>query len=210
MTKIGLLGGTFDPIHFGHINLAFELMEKWGLDKIWFIPARHSPLKPHCKPAAEHHRLMMLRHAIQGIPQFEIQTCELERTPPSYTVDTIRQLLALNDHHQFFLLLGEDLISSFLSWKEPREIVRLVPILVGSRALGRECHIDDPMIDEAFSAGWTKTCLLDISGTEIRHRLGAGLYCGHLVPAPVLDYIHAHHLYQQLDLNRIGKRDKTG
>lgn len=195
MTKIGLLGGTFDPIHFGHINLAFELMEKWGLDKIWFIPARHNPLKGHSTPVAEQHRLMMLKLAIQGIPQLEIQTCELERTTPSYTVDTIRQLLASNHHHQFFLLLGEDLISSFLSWKEPREIVQLVPVLVGSRALGKECHIDDPIVDEAFSAGWTKTRLLDISGTEIRRRVAVGLYCGHLVPASVLDYISVHKLY---------------
>jgi cytidyltransferase-like protein len=116
MKKIGLLGGSFDPIHFGHLNLAFELMERGQLEEVWFIPAHVNPLKTHIPPVSFEHRLAMLKLAVEGISPFKIKDLESRRPAPSYTVETLRLLLAeftarVESPH-FYLLLGEDSIAS--------------------------------------------------------------------------------------------------
>jgi len=199
--KIGLFGGTFDPIHFGHLNLAIELMEKKELDEVWFIPAQVNPLKAQTPPHAMDHRLEMVRLAIQEIPQFHLQDLEKERPPPSYTIDTLRAFIAKEAYsptpNQFFLLLGEDAIPSFYYWHLPEEIVKLVPLLIGSRfGLGEyELNKFSLPIRTAIEEGLIRTRLMDISSTEIRSRLAQHLYCGHLVPAVVLNYIRENGLY---------------
>ncbi|MFI5343514.1 MAG: nicotinate (nicotinamide) nucleotide adenylyltransferase [Chlamydiales bacterium] len=198
--KIGLLGGTFDPIHFGHINLAIELREKRELDEVWFIPAHVNPHKTDKISTSATHRKNMLELAIQGCPGFLINEIEMDRDPPSYTIDTICALLKEDFHQrQYYLLMGEDALCSFAQWHQPEEIVRLVPLLIGSRFLERPCPelIDQPLIREAVKKGWTKTHMMDISGTELRLRLAQGCYCGHLIPAAVLAYIDENQLYEQ-------------
>lgn len=204
--KIGLLGGTFDPFHFGHLNLAFELMEKKGLDQVWFIPAQVNPFKMGAPPTAMEHRLAMVQLAIQEIPQFHLKDLEKERPPPSYTIDTLKTFIAEEAFklapHQFYLLLGEDAISSFDSWHLSEEIVKLVPLLIGSRSsmeviMGKyDLNPFSILIRKAIEGGCVQTRLMDISGTDIRKRLAEGLYCGHLVPASVLNYIQIHRLYR--------------
>jgi nicotinate-nucleotide adenylyltransferase len=199
--KIGLLGGTFDPIHFGHLNLAFELMEKKELDQVWFIPAQVNPFKVQKPPHSMDHRLAMVQLAIQGIPQFQLKDLEKERPPPSYTIDTLRAFIAEEAYsptpNQFYLLLGEDSIPTFFYWHLPEEIVKLVPLLIGSRSGIEEYELNkfSLSIRKAIEAGLTETQLMDISSTDIRRRLNQGLYCGHLVPAPVLNYIQENQLY---------------
>lgn len=187
--KIGLLGGTFDPVHFGHLNLAFELMERYSLDKVWFIPAKLNPLKTHAPLFSEEERLEMVKLAIEGIPQFEVKDLELRRTQtPSYTIETIRELVS--EKHQLYLLLGEDTLKGFSKWHCVEEIVEKVPLLIGSRTgtlQGDEQY--NPLIRRAIEKGMTKTPLFDLSSTEIRERLSKGLYCGHLVPAKVLNFL---------------------
>lgn len=199
--NIGLLGGTFDPIHFGHLNLAFELMEKKELDQVWFIPAQINPFKVQFPPISIDHRLAMVQLAIQDIPQFHLKDLEKERPPPSYTIDTLKAFIAEEAYssapHQFFLLLGEDSISGFIHWHLSEEIVDRVPLLIGSRSGLWQTEFDsfNLPIREAIQKGMTPTRLMDISGTEIRKRFNEKLYCGHLVPAIVLDYIVANRLY---------------
>ncbi len=199
--KIGLLGGTFDPIHFGHLNLAFELMEKKELDQVWFIPAQINPFKIEAPPSSIEHRLQMVRWAIHQIPHFYLKDLEKERPPPSYTIDTLRAFIAEETHsltpHQFYLLLGEDSVPGFFHWHLPEEIVKLVPLLIGSRTGIWQYELDSFSLSvrEAIQEGLTPTRLMDISGTDIRRRLAQNLYCGHLIPAPVLHYIQENQLY---------------
>lgn len=200
--KIGLLGGTFDPIHFGHLNLAFELLEKKQLDEVWFIPAQINPHKRENPPTSMDHRLAMVQLAIQEIPFFHIKDLEKERPPPSYTIDTLRTFIAEEatspTPHHFYLLMGEDFVPGFMHWHLPEEIVKLVPLLIGSRTGMWQVEMEDFSlpIREAIQKGLISTRLIDISATDIRKRFADGLYCGHLIPAPVLHYIQKHRLYE--------------
>lgn len=201
ITKIGLFGGTFDPIHWGHLNLAFELMEKKQLDQVWFIPAQMNPFKLQAPPTSIEHRLVMTQLAIQDIPQFHLKDLEKERPPPSYTIHTLRAFIAEEAYHpapnQFYLLMGEDSVPGFFHWHLPEEIVKLVPLLIGSRSGIWQYELENFSlpIRQAIQEGLTPTRLIDISSTDIRHRLAKGLYCGHLIPSPVLQYIHENHIY---------------
>lgn len=202
MKKIGLLGGTFDPIHVGHLNLAFELMEKKQLDQVWFIPVQLNPHKTaQDPPVSFDHRLAMTQLAIEGIPCFDVKDVERQRPPPSYTIHTLQALIAEEafnpSPHQFYLLMGEDALPGFIRWHLPEEIVRLVPLLIGSRSgiWQYEMGAYSLPIREAIQKGLTSTRLMDVSGTDIRRRFKQGLYCGHLVPLSVLHYIQENQLY---------------
>lgn len=200
-SRIGLYGGSFDPVHFGHINLAIELMERHSLDEVWFIPAHINPHKLGLPPVAAHHRIAMLKLAIDDIPSFSVKDFESGQAGPSYTVDTLLRLIEeekTSAHpRKFFLLLGEDSLAGFGRWHRPEEIISLVDLLIGSRC----CLLPESMKDEshaiicAMKKGMTKTPMMDISSTSLRLRLTKGLYCGHLIPHQVLDYIKQHRLY---------------
>lgn len=174
--KRGLFGGTFDPIHFGHLNLAISLKESAHLDEVWVVPARRSPLKPEEETAPDHHRLEMVKRAFDGIPGFIVSDIELTRPAPSYTIDTLEQI------GPCALMLGEDAFAHLDRWKEAKKILETVPLLVGCRQGENQ-----------------KNCIqipqMEISATDIRQRLKKRLYCGHLVPAKVLDYIYENQLY---------------
>ncbi len=162
----GFFGGTFDPIHFGHIGLAVHLLEAHQLKEILFCPAFCSPFKTKAPPmASPAHRLAMLELALDH-PQFKITTIELDRKDSSYSIETIRAL-RIKDLR---LILSEETAAHLDKWKETEELVRLAPPLIGPRRT-------------------------DISSTEIRARLKKKLYCGHLIPAKALEYIQKHRLY---------------
>ena len=198
--QIGLFGGTFNPIHFGHINLALELKEKKKLDEVWFIPSHLSPFKVHEPLASPYHRLKMIELAIEAIPYFKICSDELNRPPPSYTIDTVKALIHAHPQCAFSLLCSQDTLIRFPEWKEPLELIRLVPLLIGSRNYAELTkHVPTlEMSDEVSSAirqGVVVTRQFEISSTAIRDRLKKNLYCNHLLPTKVLDYIYAHQLY---------------
>lgn len=185
--KIGIFGGTFDPIHFGHIQLALSLFEQAGLDKIFWIPAKINPLKTE-NPVLPNHRLQMLKLALEDLPSFKILDIEIHREGPSYTIDTLQLLKKEYPQTTFRLILGEDTLPQFPKWKSPEEIVKIAPPLVGTRSLEEiQCPFQKIM-----------TPFLEISATDIRARLSKHLYCGHLLPAKVLDYITLHGLYSSL------------
>lgn len=194
--KIGFFGGSFDPIHFGHINLAIELKERAGLDEVWFCPANISPHKGK-EPLAGSLRLQIAKLAIEDIPGFKLIDHELRRSGSSYTVETLRELKKEFPEHEWFLILGDDCIENFFDWKEPNEILKLASPLIGSRDAKAFLEGDHSLQKQKdrFRAGWTRIPVLEISSTNIRDRLSRGLYCGHLLPAKVLDFITKNGLY---------------
>src|SRR3990167_2141246 len=167
--KVGFYGGSFDPIHFGHLSLAISILEKHRLDQILFCPAYCSPFKKDKPPhASGEDRLEMLKRSLNH-PKFSICSWEIEQKLPSYTIDTIRHLKKTCDG-LLYLILADDVAKDLNQWKEPQELVTLSPPLIGKRSF-------------------------PISSNEIRARLKNKLYCRHLVPKEALDFIQQHGLY---------------
>ena len=202
MGKIGFLGGTFDPIHFGHINLALILLEKHKLDEILFCPTYVSPHKAQSPPvAAPNDRIEMTQLAIDPIPQFSLHHKEVERGGASFTIDTIKDLIDRSKEegqdNKYFLILGEDSLPTLHRWKEVEELLTLIPPLVGCRSgSGMVTAVTlPPFIVKTLEEGWTEIPMMSISSTMIRKRLKERLYCGHYLPREVLDFIHKNGLY---------------
>lgn len=194
---IAIFGGSFNPVHFGHLSLAIEMLEKRALTSIYFCPAALNPFKENKKPIAAHHRLKMLELALEGFPQFSILENELFRPPPSYTIDTIEEVLKneKNPIAHYYLILGEDSISGFPKWHRAEEIVQSASLLIGMRSSCKPALCTIPAIQEAILAGMTPTKTIDISSSEIRERIRQKKPCSHLLPSKVLDYIYANRLY---------------
>lgn len=200
--RVGLFGGTFNPIHWGHLNLAIELKERRDLDEVWFCPASLNPLRTSDSHVSAQDRLTMVSLALEGIPGFKVLDVELRRGGPSYTIETVRWLLDRERDQprpkQFFLIVGDDAIDTLARWRQVEQLVELIPMLVGTRTadtLGKPGFLP-PKVAEAVRQGRTATPVMEVSGTVIRARLAGGLYCGHLMPATVLSYITSHGLYR--------------
>lgn len=195
--RIGLYGGTFDPIHFGHLNLAVELMERHQLDLVYFSPAYLSPHKMDQHPISSKHRLKMVELAIADYDQFQLLDVEIDRQGPSYTIDTIHYLRFRHQEDKLFLLLGNDAIPTFHKWHRVEEIVAEAEIVIGNRVtLTPSFPTEAPRrVREALAHGLTLTSMVEISATRLRERLSQKLICQHLLPKIVLDYIYTNHLY---------------
>lgn len=194
MRKIGVFGGTFDPVHYGHIHLALSLKESRGIDLLFFSPNYISPSKQEFPPkASPKQRFDMLVLALEGIPDCRVLDYEINRIGPSYTIDLIRYVKSsfCRKEDLLFLFLAEDLLDGFSYWKESSEIVKLASPLVGCR----DRAFSNTEYQDVFEKGKVHIPVMEISSTFVRHRLKNKLYCGHLVPAKVLDYIHENKLY---------------
>jgi len=212
MPPIGIFGGTFDPIHFGHLRLAEEMADALGLDRVLFIPAGQPPHRGTPRTAASH-RLEMVRRAIAGNPRFVADAREVQRPHPSYTVDTLTTLRAeLGDAQPLWLLLGADAFLGLPSWHDWRRLFELANIAVAERPGARLMQSDaimEPLKSEvlqrqpadgtatgpAGSVLLRATPPLDISATAIRDILARHGSARYLLPDAVLDYIHEHQLY---------------
>ena len=199
MAKIGIFGGTFNPIHFGHIHLALSLKESKGLDQVVFSPNYASPFKEkqQISSAAPEQRFQMLSLALEGVPGCIPTDYEIKRAGPSYTIDLVHHIRSAfcKPQDDLFLLLGEDVLASFSRWKDKEELLSLAKPLVGSRNSLTKDPLLDPKLQEILDKGRVSIPILEISASNIRSRLKKGLYCGHLVPQKVLDYILLHKLY---------------
>jgi len=183
--RTGILGGSFDPIHHGHLILARAAREELGLDRVIFIPAHASPHKTGDFSTTEAGRLAMVRLAIEGEEGFELSDIELHRPPPSYTIDTLRELRAAHPKDDLVLLIGADNAAKFDTWREPDEIRRLAQIAVLDRA------------NQALSHEWPVVRrLVDISSTDIRARVAEGRSIRYLTPDSVCYYIKVQGLYR--------------
>ena len=185
MKKIGIYGGTFDPIHHGHLILAREARERLGLQKIIFVPAAVSPFKD--KPATSPtDRLAMLEAAITGESGFEIDQIELHRPPPSYTIDTIEAIRSRDPTADLFYLLGQDNAADLPKWHRFDELQKLVRFVVLDRT-GEKADHPHLVIRRK----------IDISATEIRKRVASHQSIRYLVPPAVEEIIRSRRLYQE-------------
>ncbi len=200
--RIGLLGGTFDPIHFGHLLLAVHSYEKLRLDRVIFIPARLPPHK--AEPVVEAaHRLEMVRLAVAQDHRFLVCDCELGRAEPSYTIETVRQMQSsLGSETHLFWLIGSDMVADLPSWQKIAELLELIEIIVVSRA--GLVEPDYSALESALTVEQIKRLqankidlpLIDISSTQIRKRIGAEQSVRYLLPRVVEEYITQHKLYR--------------
>jgi nicotinate-nucleotide adenylyltransferase len=188
MPSIGLFGGSFDPVHHGHLIVARVAAETLGLDEVRFVPAREQPFKRGRHGAAAEHRAVMLELATAGSPGFRVERVELERPGPSYTVDTIAALRAREPAHEFTLLLGADAAAELGAWHRAHELPELARVVVFGRP-------GTPAPSSPLIAASIEVPALDISATEIRRRAGAGLPVRYWVPDAVAEYIARHRLY---------------
>jgi nicotinate-nucleotide adenylyltransferase len=193
--RIGVFGGTFDPVHFGHLTPVAAAAAKFGLGRVLYVPARVSPLKT--LPATDaRHRVAMLALALAGKPDWPIWLGELDREPPSYTVDTLRTLAGENPGDELWLLLGTDTLAGLDRWREPEEIVRIARVAAFHREPFAGTGLKVPPVPglanrlEVFDAGSVK-----ISATELRRDLERGIGVAGRVPAPVAEYITKQGLY---------------
>jgi nicotinate-nucleotide adenylyltransferase len=185
--KAGIYGGTFDPVHLGHLILARDAVEQLGLDRLIFSPNRISPHKLGIEPAPGEARLEMLRAAVEGEPRFEVDPWELGRDQPSYSVDLAEHLAAsLPPGAELFFLVGADNIAKLDTWHRYADLARLVRFVV----LGREADTPAHPFPEISRR-------IDISATEIRRRRREGLAVRHLVPDNVLPIMDRWRLYQK-------------
>ena len=198
--KLGVLGGTFDPIHVGHLVLAEEVRVRLGLDEVLFVPAGNPWFKADVPITAAGHRLRMVRLAIAGKPHFKLSTMEVERPGRSYTVDTMAELrgtLASGD--ELFFILGWDNLRGLPRWREPERLITLCRLVAVPR-VGEQAP--DLNTLEASIPGLSKrVIMLDkpqiaVSASEVRERAAGGLPIEHLVPQAVEGYIREQGLYR--------------
>jgi len=192
---VGLLGGTFDPIHDGHLAIARRVRAALGLAGVVFIPAGMPPHKPGQAVSPGADRAAMIALAIAGDPGFSLSTIELDRPGPSYTADT---LFGLGTRQALEFILSAEAFAGFPSWHEPGRILALARLAVVPRAGARP--VDTGWLDANLPAwrervDFVEAPTIDVSASVIRDRVRAGLPIDGLVPAAVADYIKAHHLY---------------
>ena len=176
-----------------------ELKEKCRLDQVLLCPAQLSPTKQDRPATAESfHRLEMVKLAIQDIPWAEVTEIEIGRPPPSYTVETLDLLIKREEKGvHFFLIMAEDSAYEIGSWKKPEILLEMAPPLIGTRHGFDASRLEklSPAIKSKLEKGWIQISAMDISSTRLRERLKKGVFCGHLIPAKVLDYIYENRLY---------------
>ncbi len=186
LKKIGIYGGSFDPIHHGHLILAREAREALDFEKIIFVPAAVSPFKRRAPTASGETRLAMLRAAIQGEKGFEVDDCEVRRPPPSWTIDTIEEMRKREPVAEIYLLVGEDNVATLDRWQRFDELKKLVRFVVLDRT-GSEAQ-------RAYQIVRRK---IDISATNIRARVACGQSIRYLVPQAVEEIICREKLYRE-------------
>ena len=199
--KIGVLGGTFDPIHRGHLAVAEAARNRLGLAEVYFVPAARTPLKESGTILAAEHRVPMVRLAIAAYPYFKLSTIEIDRPGLSYTVDTISALRdKMGAGNELYFIIGWDSVTQLPLWKEPARIIQMCRLVAVPRP-GYSLPDSDSL--EAAIPGLAQRLILldepkiDISATEIRQRAKRGESISHLVPEPVAEYIRTKKLYQR-------------
>lgn len=199
--RIGIFGGSFDPVHLGHLLIAEQFAQDMKLDVVKFIPAKVSPFKLSYTPTSDKHRLEMLRLAVGSNKRFEVDSLELERGGVSYTIDTVASLRSVEPDAEYYMLIGADSLKDFKKWKSPEELLRSVSLVVarrGGEAPPEWSELSGLAIPEVLSGIQERVLdlpAMEISSTDIRRRVERGRSIRYLVPSGVEVYIHSHGLY---------------
>lgn len=189
---IGLLGGTFDPIHTAHLIIAEEVREELGLDRVVFVPAARPPHKDEDAVTPFAHRFEMVRLAVQDNPGLDVSDIETERPGKSYTIETVREFKRRFGDEDLFLIVGADSLTAFTTWKDPMLLLTECRVVVVGRP-GVALEEADPAIRERALV--LETPLLEMSSSDIRRRAAAGRSFRYLVPPAVWTYIREKNLY---------------
>lgn len=189
--KVGVFGGTFDPIHYGHLITAVAVKEIRGLDKIIFIPSFIAPHKLDILSSFPEHRLEMLKRAIKEVPYFDYSDFEIKKKGVSFTIDTLKFLK--NKYNDIELIVGYDNLLEFSTWKDPGEILKMIKLVVLKRKVQKEPVEKDKFF---YSSEIIETPTIEISSTKIRKRVRDNLPINFLVPDSVLEYINKFNLYK--------------
>lgn len=214
MPRTAVFGGSFNPIHYGHLLLADDLLEILALDRVLFVPAKHPPHKDPARLAPAADRLAMVRLATAGHRGFEVSDMELARPGPSYTVDTLTALA--RPGQTLFLVVGSETFLDLLAWKDPRRVARLARLVIVPRVgspFDTESEAAQKVLRElGVEGGFTgvdggrvpergvivsRAASMPISASELRRRVREGRSLAFRLPPAVADYIHAHGLYQE-------------
>ena len=201
-SRIGILGGTFDPVHIGHIILAQDAMERFRLDRVLFIPSFRPPHKLSRRLTAAAHRLAMLKAALEPYDLFALSTMEIDRGGISFTIDTVRELRRRFPKDRFFFIIGADTLWELHSWKDIDDLMGLCRFVSAARP-GFELSgltsvglgLANPWPARLKASIFTGH-LVEISSSEIRRRVARGLSIRYLVPQPVERYIFKESLYK--------------
>ncbi|WP_460511206.1 nicotinate-nucleotide adenylyltransferase [Frigoribacterium salinisoli] len=188
--RVGVMGGTFDPVHHGHLVAASEVAQSFGLDEVVFVPTG----QPYQKPAVTdaEHRYLMTVIATASNPMFTVSRVDIDRAGPTYTIDTLRDLRALHPEAELFFITGADAVAQILDWKDAPELWQLAHFVAVSRP-GHDLSVSGlPESDVSL----LEVPALAISSTDCRRRVGRDFPVWYLVPDGVVQYISKHHLYR--------------
>lgn len=196
--KLGVMGGTFDPVHLGHIALAQAAQAQLSLGRTLWVPSGEPWRKAHIEISPAEQRLAMVELAIAGIPEFELSRLEIDRAGPSYSVETLSCLAAEEADSELYLLLGRDALEDLPNWREPGRLLKLATLGVATRGRKRltSKELDDLLPGLSGSVVWVDMPHVDISATELRSRVADRMSLRGLVPASVEAYILEQKLYQ--------------
>lgn len=186
--QVGLFGGTFNPIHNGHLIMAEQVGSQLGLEKVLFMPDNKPPHRDLKRAIAPEHRITMIQAAIQGNPLFGLELLEVKRGGVSYTYDTMVELKRKHPDTDYFFIIGADMVNYLPKWSRIDELIDLVTF-VGVKRRGYEPASPYPIL-------WVDSPLIEISSTDIRHRVATNQSLKYLVPDPVIDYIDKEGLYR--------------
>ena len=193
MLRLGLYGGSFDPVHRGHLLVAHAALEELALDRLHLIPATQSPFKPESHPAHASLRLRMLRLAFAGLPRVEVDPREIQRGGVSYSIDTVREFLSEFPGAELFWLIGADHVPALPRWREAEQLAQWVEFVVIPRpGTDARCH----PLPAPFRLRHLRGFPLALSSSEIRTRVRDNLPIRHLVPAAVDELIASELLYR--------------
>lgn len=204
--RLGIYGGSFDPVHWGHLLLAESCREQCQLDEVWFLPAYRPPHKRGVALAAPRHRLAMLRLAVNDHASFQVCPYEISQEKISYTVETLQHFHRERPDDSLFFLMGADALTDFPTWRNPREITQLATLVTVRRTGSPEpdfVKLAEVVGEEAAAGIATHQVVMprvDLSSSDLRERQAAGLSLRYRTPRAVEQYIHEWGLYRGSEL----------
>jgi nicotinate-nucleotide adenylyltransferase len=195
--KIGIMGGTFDPPHIGHLVIADQAHAQLGLDKVWFAPVGHPPHKDTQRVSPVHHRVAMTQLAIHDNPHFELTMADVERPTPHYIATLFEMLRAQQPDYEWYLIMGSDSLIELPRWHRPARLLELVKLAVAYRAGYQPDLVQLEQMLPGISARveWVDSPMIDLASRDLQRRARDGLPLRYVVTREVAQYIASHVLY---------------